>query len=316
MNRLFRPTCHVLLLASLALCSLPALALPEAFSAALREAGIPPGRVAVVIQPVDAPAPLLAHNAEHALNPASVMKLVTSFAALEQLGPAYTWTTELWANGPISNGRLQGNLVIKGKGDPSLTLERLWLMQRELRSRGIRDISGDLVLDTSHFNLPPHDPAAFDNEPLALYNAAPGALVANFNATTLRLVPDRFAGCRRPGIRAPRRRPDLATGTGRGRLQQLARRADTADRLQRALHAGFRRALPAVVRGKNPGAERARRRGELRPYLPRAVGRVRRQRGRLHRVRYGSVGHACRWSAFPRCRWPMRCAASTSIPTT
>jgi D-alanyl-D-alanine carboxypeptidase/D-alanyl-D-alanine-endopeptidase (penicillin-binding protein 4) len=190
MNRLFRPTCHVLLLASLALCSLPALALPEAFSAALREAGIPPGRVAVVIQPVDAPAPLLAHNAEHALNPASVMKLVTSFAALEQLGPAYTWTTELWANGPISNGRLEGNLVIKGKGDPSLTLERLWLMQRELRSRGIRDISGDLVLDTSHFNLPQHDPAAFDNEPLALYNAAPGALVANFNATTLRLVPD------------------------------------------------------------------------------------------------------------------------------
>jgi len=190
MNRLFRFARRALAVTALVLFSLPALALPEAFSAALRQAEIPPERVAVVIQAVDAPAPLLAHNADSALNPASVMKLVTSFAALEQLGPAYTWTTELWADGPISDGRLKGNLVIKGKGDPTLTLERLWLMQRELRSRGIRDIDGDLVLDIHHFNLPPHDPAAFDNEPLALYNAAPGALVANFNATTLRLVPD------------------------------------------------------------------------------------------------------------------------------
>ncbi len=192
MNRLFRFARRALLVTALALFSLPvpALALPDAFRAALRQAGIPPERVAVVIQQVDAAAPLLAHNADSALNPASVMKLVTSFVALEQLGPAYTWTTELWADGRIGDGRLQGNLVIKGKGDPTLTLERLWLMQRELRSRGIRDIDGDLVLDIQHFNLPPHDPAAFDNEPLALYNAAPGALVANFNATTLRLVPD------------------------------------------------------------------------------------------------------------------------------
>jgi D-alanyl-D-alanine carboxypeptidase/D-alanyl-D-alanine-endopeptidase (penicillin-binding protein 4) len=117
------------------------------------------------------------------------MKLVTSFAALEQLGPAYAWTTELWADGVVSNGRLEGNLVVKGRGDPTLTLERLWLLQRELRARGIRDIDGGLVLDTRHFDLPEHDPGAFDGEPLALYNAAPGALVANFNATPLRLVP-------------------------------------------------------------------------------------------------------------------------------
>jgi D-alanyl-D-alanine carboxypeptidase/D-alanyl-D-alanine-endopeptidase (penicillin-binding protein 4) len=165
MNCLFRLARRVLLATVLALFSLPALALPEAFSAALKQAGIPPERVAVVIQPVDAAFPLLAHNADSALNPASVMKLVTSFAALEQLGPAYTWTTELWADGPTVDGHLKGNLVIRGKGDPTLTLERLWLMQRELRSRGIRDIDGDLVLDIHHFNLPPHDPAAFDNEP-------------------------------------------------------------------------------------------------------------------------------------------------------
>ncbi|MBW8328461.1 MAG: D-alanyl-D-alanine carboxypeptidase/D-alanyl-D-alanine-endopeptidase [Thiobacillus sp.] len=167
-----------------------AAGLPAAFSDALEQAGIPLSHVAMVVQPLDAAAPVLSHNAEAALNPASVMKLVTSFAALNQLGPGYVWTTDVWADGAIMEGVLEGNLVIKGHGDPTLTLERMWLLQRELRARGIRHIRGNLVLDTRHFELPAIDPGAFDGEPFALYNAAPGALVANFNATTLRLKPD------------------------------------------------------------------------------------------------------------------------------
>jgi len=164
--------------------------LPAAFTDALNQAGIPLGRVAVVVQPLDATEPVLSHNADAALNPASVMKLVTSFAALHQLGPGYVWTTDVWADGTIGDGVLNGDLVIKGHGDPALTLERMWLLQRELRARGVRHIRGNLVLDTSHFDLPSIDPGAFDGEPLALYNAVPGALVANFNATALRLKPN------------------------------------------------------------------------------------------------------------------------------
>lgn len=166
-----------------------AAALPDTFTAALKQAGIPLDHVAVVVQPLDADAPLLSHNADAALNPASVMKLVTSFVALSRLGPGYVWTTDVWADGTITDGVLNGNLVIQGHGDPGLTLERMWLLQRELRARGIRHIHGNLVLDTHDFDVPPTDPGAFDGEPLALYNAAPGALVANFNATTLRLQP-------------------------------------------------------------------------------------------------------------------------------
>jgi len=178
-----------LLLAGLAI-SARATGLPEAFTDALNQAGIPLGRVAVVVQPLDAVEPVLSHNAGAALNPASVMKLVTSFAAIHQLGPGYVWTTDVWAAGEIADGVLNGDLVIKGHGDPTLTLERMWLLQRELRARGVRHIRGNLVLDLSHFDLPPIDSGAFDGEPFALYNAAPGALVANFNATTLRLKPD------------------------------------------------------------------------------------------------------------------------------
>lgn len=178
-----------LLIAGLAV-SARAADLPSAFTAALSQSGIPLDHVAVVVQPLDATAPWLSHNAEAALNPASVMKLVTSFAALNQLGPGYGWTTDVWADGTIETGVLTGDLVIKGHGDPTLTLERMWLLQRALRARGVQHIRGNLVLDTSHFDLPTLDPGAFDGEPLALYNATPGALVANFNAITLRLKPD------------------------------------------------------------------------------------------------------------------------------
>jgi D-alanyl-D-alanine carboxypeptidase/D-alanyl-D-alanine-endopeptidase (penicillin-binding protein 4) len=178
-----------LLLAGLVV-SAGAAGLPAAFTAALKQADIPLDHVAVVVQPLDAAMPALSHNAEAALNPASVMKLVTSFAALNLLGPDYVWTTDVWADGTIADGVLSGDLIIKGHGDPTLTLERMWLLQRELRARGVRHIRGNLVLDLSHFELPAIDPGAFDGEPLALYNATPGALVANFNATTLRLKPD------------------------------------------------------------------------------------------------------------------------------
>lgn len=166
-----------------------AAGLPPEFVEALERAAIPLNRVAVVVQPLDAGVPRLSHQADAAMNPASVMKLVTSFAALQQLGPAYTWTTEVWAEGPLQDGVLDGDLVVRGNGDPSLTLERLWLLQRELAARGVRQVRGNLVLDTSRFDVPDVDPGAFDDEPFAPYNAPASALVANFNAVSLRLAP-------------------------------------------------------------------------------------------------------------------------------
>ena len=165
-----------------------AATLPPAFTSALRDAGIPLDAVAIIVQPVDASQPVLSHQASRAMNPASVMKLVTSLVALQRLGPAYTWKTEIWADGEIKQRTLTGDLIIKGYGDPTLTLERMWLLQRELKARGIEEIDGNLVLDSGHFELPALDPGALDGEPLALYNALPAALLANYNATPLKLA--------------------------------------------------------------------------------------------------------------------------------
>lgn len=164
--------------------------LPPSFTNALKEAGIPLRSVAVVVHGVEAEQALIRHNAHQAMNPASVMKLVTTYAALELLGPAYTWKTEALLDAPAINGQTGGNLYLRGSGDPRLALEQFWLLLRQLRTRGLADIGGDLILDRSAFTLPAHDPAEFDNEPLRPYNAGPDALLINLNSLRLTLKPD------------------------------------------------------------------------------------------------------------------------------
>ena len=176
--------------AGLAAATVAAPALPPAVADALRDAQLPAAHAAFFVQRVDADKPLLVHNGSKRMNPASTMKIVTTYAALELLGPAHTWKTQALADAPPRDGVLTGNLYLKGSGDPGLTLERFWLLLRQLRARGVGSIAGDLVLDRSEFRLPPHDPSAFDNEPLRPYNAGPDALLTNFKSLRLTLVPD------------------------------------------------------------------------------------------------------------------------------
>ena len=164
--------------------------IPASVTAALKAAGIPQSAVALVVQNVDARQPQLAVNAERPMNPASVMKLLTTYAALDLLGPAYTWKTEASAIVPVVDGRLAGDLYLKGSGDPKLTLEQFWLLLRQLRARGVREIGGDLVLDSSAFDVRNETPAPFDDKPLRPYNVTPDALLLNFKALQLTLVPD------------------------------------------------------------------------------------------------------------------------------
>jgi len=165
--------------------------LPPAVAQALQQAGIPETSVGIYVQDVNAERPLLAIGAERALNPASTIKLITTFAALDQLGPAYTWSTEIYTTGTLQGDVLAGDLIIKGYGDPRLTLENFWLMLRSLRARGVREIRGDLVLDRSYFAAAEDsDPAGFDNEPTRPYNTPPDALLVNFKAMRLQFIPD------------------------------------------------------------------------------------------------------------------------------
>lgn len=169
-----------------------AAALPATVTAALKAAAVPAAAIGiVVIEPGGRT--LLAHRESEPMNPASVMKLVTTTVALELLGPAYTWRTEVHLAGKLQNERLDGDLILRGGGDPHLTMESLWMLLRDVRARGVREITGDLVLDRSLFATGPFDPAAFDGEPARPYNVGPDALLLNFKAFRLTFIPDATA---------------------------------------------------------------------------------------------------------------------------
>ena len=194
--------------------------LPPEVDAALALAKLPRDAVAVlVVNAQGKEAPRVSHRADVPMNPASVMKLVTTAAALDLLGPAYNWTTSVFADGPIRDGRLEGNLYIKGQGDPTMVSERLWQLMRRVRSLGISRINGDIVLDRSAFALAPTDPGGFDGEPLRPYNAAPDALLLNYKSILMTFVVDRAANLARihvdpplAGVTIPASVPLLSTG--------------------------------------------------------------------------------------------------------
>ncbi|MGC8807078.1 MAG: D-alanyl-D-alanine carboxypeptidase/D-alanyl-D-alanine endopeptidase [Thiomonas sp.] len=196
------PTRRLFLGSALALTAAPLLAraqaigggaagaLPAAVTQALGTARIPLQSCAFVLQALDSPAPQIAFNGAVPMNPASVLKLVTTYAALRILGPASVWKTPVYAVGPIRAGVLQGDLAFVGSGDPHLMADNLWSIALRLRDLGIRRIRGDVLIDRQAFDLPPHDPGAFDGDATAPYNVGPDPFLVNFGVLRLGFVPD------------------------------------------------------------------------------------------------------------------------------
>ena len=173
---------------------LPALAcaagtVPPAVSAELRRSGIPMEAVAIDVRPAEGGKALLALNNGRAFKPASVMKLLTTQAALELLGPDYRWVTRVYAQGVIEADILRGDLVVEGSGDPRFAHEDLWRLLTRLRALGLREIRGNLVLDRRLFRIEPNDPAAFDGRPERAYNASPDALLLDAKALSVLMQP-------------------------------------------------------------------------------------------------------------------------------
>jgi D-alanyl-D-alanine carboxypeptidase/D-alanyl-D-alanine-endopeptidase (penicillin-binding protein 4) len=169
-------------LLALAIAALPghAAGLPRAVTQALAGLEIPLSSVGVVVQEIGAAAPSLAINERAPMNAASTMKILTTYAALEQLGPAYRWRTEAYLDGD--------DVVLRGTGDPKLNYESFWMLLRNLRGRGLREIRGDIVLDRSYFAPAQYEP--FDGENFRPYNVAPDALLVNFRSLHFTFVPE------------------------------------------------------------------------------------------------------------------------------
>lgn len=167
----------------------PQSGLPDSLLALMKKSKVSQDNLSVYIGDVIADKPMLSHNIDVARSPASTIKLVTTYAALKQLGPNYAWPTEAWTRGEITNGVLSGDLILKGYGDPFLVYERYWKFVNELRDRGLKAITGDVIIDSSYYRLPEHDRKAFDGESFKVYNAGVTPLMFNFQATRLWISP-------------------------------------------------------------------------------------------------------------------------------
>jgi serine-type D-Ala-D-Ala carboxypeptidase/endopeptidase (penicillin-binding protein 4) len=193
-------------MASSAYAAGDAQALPANVAAALARAGVPRDAVSMMVQAILSsptssrttgtatlaePAARLAHRSQTPMNPASVMKLVTTYSALNTLGPNFTWTNRVYTDGQLlGDGVLQGNLILRGSGDPKLVLERIQDLFAQIQAKGVREVRGDIILDRSIFTVPDKNPADFDDEPLRPYNAVPDGFLVNFKSLIFKFIPD------------------------------------------------------------------------------------------------------------------------------
>ena len=181
----------VLLSTSLIAGSKANATLPEPINKALRASGALQGSskgassqsISIIAQPLSGEAPIIAHQIELPLNPASVMKLVTTWSALNILGPDYRWQSSAHLQGSLVGDVLNGDLVLKGGGDPKLVIEDLTEWLGAMRRSGLRDIKGDLIIDESFFENIGPSMEAFDTDTGQPYNVRPHPMMLNFKST-------------------------------------------------------------------------------------------------------------------------------------
>ena len=163
--------------------------IPDRIQRIINGHNLPDSSFSFYVQAVDSNAPRFVFNAGKPMNPASAVKTVTTLAALESLGPSYTWRTDLYALGPIEDGVLRGDLLMKGGGDPFLVEDQLRGMLKSLQRAGVEHITGDLVLDGSYFDASVEGGDLIDNQAGRAYNTLPYAVIANFQAMTFYFYP-------------------------------------------------------------------------------------------------------------------------------
>lgn len=164
--------------------------LPPRIAQVLHSQGFPAGAVSIVVADTATGATLLELNRDTPRAPASSIKVLTTYAALSRLGPAYHWTTRAFTTAPVVGGHLAGDLVIQGGGDPSMTTERWWQFAAQLRHRGLERIDGDIVIDRSLYATQDEDPDEFDGRGWRTYNVLPDPLLVGLQTADFHVYAD------------------------------------------------------------------------------------------------------------------------------
>ena len=169
-------------------------ALPHALNEQIRKSGIAKKDISIYIKEAGADGKVVASlNAEKTRTPASVIKVLTTYAALLKLGFNYRWQTKFYTTGSLHKGVLNGDLLVKGFGDPTLNDDDLEKIVSYIQAEGITSVKGNIVIDRSYFKVGNKDSSDFDENPHSAYNAMPDAMMFNERVSTVCVIPKKFS---------------------------------------------------------------------------------------------------------------------------
>lgn len=167
-------------------------AMPQAIVEYIRQSGIAKKDISIYIKEAGRGGKVVASlNAEKARTPASVIKVMTTYAAVLKLGFNYRWPTKFYTRGTLKNGVLHGDLMVKGFGDPTLNDKDLTKIVSYIRAESIERITGNIVIDRSYFKVGNKDNSGFDKHTYSAYNAMPDAMMFNERVSTVCVTPNK-----------------------------------------------------------------------------------------------------------------------------
>jgi D-alanyl-D-alanine carboxypeptidase/D-alanyl-D-alanine-endopeptidase (penicillin-binding protein 4) len=153
------------------------------------------GVQAVMVKSLQTGKVLYERSADLAMIPASNMKLIVSATALDQLGPDFTFVTKVFACGPVTGqGVIDGDIALVGGGDPVLETRDLMCLAKELRAKGIKKITGDVIVDDSLFDDKRLGTAWSWDDLSYYYSAEISALNLNRNVLRVWVYPGKSVG--------------------------------------------------------------------------------------------------------------------------
>jgi len=167
-------------------------ALPAGIESAIKRSGIPQRDLSIYIKEAGNSNRVVASlNASQTRTPASVIKVLTTYAAVLELGFGYRWPTQFYRTGSLKNGVLHGDLLVKGFGDPTLDADDLDDIVSRIKSLGIHTITGNIAIDRTYFKVGTKNSSHFDQNPYSPYNAMPDAMMFNERVSTICVAPNR-----------------------------------------------------------------------------------------------------------------------------
>jgi len=165
-------------------------ALPSGLNAIINKSGIPRKDISIYIKETGKSNRVVAAlNADKVRTPASVIKVLSTYAAVLKLGFNYRWPTEFYTRGKLKGGVLNGDLLVKGYGDPTLSDKDMAGIVANIKAKGIRKITGNIVIDRTYFKVGTKDNSGFDQHTYSPYNAMPDAMMFNERISTICVSP-------------------------------------------------------------------------------------------------------------------------------